>query len=104
MRAISDVQTSVALMPGETAWAVKKYTWSATGISAAEVWTSLITLTVVYGALAVVELWLIGRFVRAGVTTGDGHATPGFTPQPPDDEDDGTPRRDRDDDVLQFAY
>ena len=74
------------------------------GISAAEVWTSLIALTVVYGALAVVELWLIGRFVRAGVTSGDGHATPGFSPEPPDDEDDGAPRRDRDDDVLQFAY
>jgi cytochrome d ubiquinol oxidase subunit I len=78
------------------------------GISAAEVWTSLIALTVVYGALAVVELWLIGRFVRAGVTSGDAHPTPGFHPDPPDDEDDGTddgaPRRDRDDDVLQFAY
>ena len=33
---------------------------------AAEVWTSLISLTVVYGALAVVELWLITRFVRRG--------------------------------------
>jgi cytochrome d ubiquinol oxidase subunit I len=74
------------------------------GVTAAEVWTSLITLTVVYGALAVVELGLIGRFVRAGVTTGDGHPTPGFSPDPPDDEDDDAPRRDRDDDVLQFAY
>ena len=74
------------------------------GISTAEVWTSLIALTAVYGALAVVELWLIGRFARAGVTTGDAHPTPGFSPDPPDDEDDGTPRRDRDDDVLQFAY
>ena len=66
------------------------------GISAAEVWTSLGALTLVYGALAVVELWLIGRFVRAGVTTGDAHPTP----EPPDDGD--APRRD--DDVLQFAY
>ncbi|RBY75220.1 cytochrome ubiquinol oxidase subunit I [Blastococcus sp. TF02-09] len=68
------------------------------GISAAEVWTSLIALTVVYAALAIVELWLIGRFVRAGVTTGDGSPTP----EPPDDGDGETPRRD--DDVLQFAY
>ncbi|MBN1093265.1 cytochrome ubiquinol oxidase subunit I [Blastococcus sp. TML/M2B] len=76
------------------------------GISAAEVLTSLIGLTLVYGVLAVVELWLIGRFVRAGVTTGDAHPTPGIAPGPPDDDtdDDGTPRRERDDDVLQFAY
>ncbi|SFL10444.1 cytochrome ubiquinol oxidase subunit I [Geodermatophilus ruber] len=76
------------------------------GVSAAEVWTSLIALTAVYGALAVVELWLITRFVRRGVTTGDDHPTPGFTPQPPDEVDDGgdAPRRDRDDDVLSFAY
>ena len=67
------------------------------GISAAEVWTSLISLGLVYGALAVVELWLIVRFVRAGVTTGDGSPTP----EPPDDGD--APER-RDDDVLQFAY
>jgi cytochrome bd ubiquinol oxidase subunit I len=63
------------------------------GITAAEVWTSLIALTVVYGALAVVELWLLTRFVRRGVTTGDGAPVPGHTP-------DGTP----DDDVLSFAY
>jgi cytochrome d ubiquinol oxidase subunit I len=76
------------------------------GISAAEVWTSLIGLTLVYGALAVVELWLIVRFVRAGVTSGDGHPTPGFSPEPPDDDaapgSDGGRRAD--DDVLQFAY
>ncbi|MCW2619414.1 MAG: cydA [Modestobacter sp.] len=63
------------------------------GISAGEVLTSLIALTAVYGALAVVELWLIGRFVRRGVSTGDGAPTPGHTPE-------GTP----DDDVLSFAY
>jgi cytochrome d ubiquinol oxidase subunit I len=71
------------------------------GISAAEVWTSLGALTLVYGALAVVELWLIGRFVRAGVTTGDGHPTP----EPPDDGGDRRNEEARhDDDVLQFAY
>jgi cytochrome d ubiquinol oxidase subunit I len=63
------------------------------GITAAEVWTSLISLTVVYGALAVVELWLLTRFVRRGVTTGDGAPVPGHT-------SDGIP----DDDVLSFAY
>jgi cytochrome d ubiquinol oxidase subunit I len=69
------------------------------GISAAEVWTSLSVLTLVYGALAVVELWLIGRFARRGVTTGDAGPTPGTPPE-------GTPesRRDTDDDVLSFAY
>jgi len=73
------------------------------GITAAEVWTSLIALTAVYGALAVVELWLIVRFVRRGVPTRDGAPTPGPTP-------DGTPDadlpggRDATDDVLSFAY
>lgn len=69
------------------------------GVTAAEVWTSLTLLTVVYGALAVVELWLVVRFVRRGVTTGDGAPTPGDPPE-------GTPDRrdDPDDDVLSFAY
>jgi cytochrome d ubiquinol oxidase subunit I len=78
------------------------------GISAAEVWTSLIALTLVYGALAVVELWLLTRFVRRGVTTGDGAPVPGHHPEGTSDDDlpggrDGsTPARD--DDVLTFAY
>ena len=67
------------------------------GVTAAEVWTSLSLLTLVYGALAVVELWLITRFVRRGVTTADGAPTPG-TPA------EGTPESREDDDVLQFAY
>ncbi|HET6394257.1 MAG TPA: cytochrome ubiquinol oxidase subunit I [Blastococcus sp.] len=71
------------------------------GISAAEVWTSLISLAAVYGALAVVELWLITRFVRRGVTSGDGAPVPGSPPEGgPDDDVPGG----RDDDVLQFAY
>ncbi|RFU19822.1 cytochrome ubiquinol oxidase subunit I [Geodermatophilus marinus] len=82
------------------------------GITAAEVWTSLSALTLVYGALAVVELWLITRFVRAGVTTGDTHATPVTLPSQrdrdgsPDDgsPDDGPPDGRGDDDVLSFAY
>jgi cytochrome bd ubiquinol oxidase subunit I len=78
------------------------------GISAAEVWTSLIALTLVYGALAVVELWLLTRFVRRGVTTGDGAPVPGHPPEGTPDDDvpggaDG-PARGRDDDVLSFAY
>ena len=77
------------------------------GVTAAEVWTSLIGLTLVYGALAVVELWLIGRFVRAGVTTGDGAPVPGSTPDGGPDDDlpggaDGGRRAD--DDVLSFAH
>jgi cytochrome d ubiquinol oxidase subunit I len=78
------------------------------GISAAEVWTSLISLALVYGALAVVELWLITRFVRRGITTGDGAPVPGSPPEggPDDDLPGGSdgPKPARDDDVLSFAY
>ncbi len=77
------------------------------GVSAAEVWTSLIGLTLVYGALAVVELWLITRFVRRGVTTADGAPVPGHTPEGGPDDDDrpgGDGGRRPDDDVLSFAY
>jgi cytochrome d ubiquinol oxidase subunit I len=74
------------------------------GITAAEVWTSLISLTVVYGALAVVELWLLTRFVRAGVTTGDGAPVPGSPPEGTPDDDVPGGRDRADDDVLSFAY
>ncbi len=83
------------------------------GVGAGEVLTSLVGLTLVYGALAVVELWLITRFVRRGVTTGDTHPTPVTLPSQragDDDGDDdgapgsGPPRQHRDDDVLSFAY
>ena len=75
------------------------------GISAAEVLTSLIALTVVYGALAVVELWLITRFVRRGVTTGDGAPVPGHSPGGrPDADIPGGADGPGDDDVLSFAY
>ena len=63
------------------------------GVTAAEVLTSLITLGVVYGVLAVIELGLITRFVRTGVST-DPAPTPGTPPE-------GPPERD---DVLSFAY
>jgi cytochrome d ubiquinol oxidase subunit I len=68
------------------------------------VWTSLISLTAVYGALAVVELWLVVRFVRRGVTTGDGAPTPGSAPEGTPDADLPGGRDARDDDVLSFAY
>jgi cytochrome d ubiquinol oxidase subunit I len=71
------------------------------GVTAAEVWTSLSVLTLLYGVLAVVEFGLITHFVRRGVTTGDGAPTPGSTPEGTPDED--TPGG-RDDDVLSFAY
>jgi cytochrome d ubiquinol oxidase subunit I len=78
------------------------------GITAAEVWTSLVTLGTVYGALAVVELWLITRFVRRGVTAGDGAPVPGHPPERPPDDDvaggAGGPGRTSGDDVLSFAY
>src|SRR4051812_29990653 len=57
------------------------------GVSAAEVLTSLIALGLVYGALAVVEVGLIGRFVRRGITTGDGTPTPTGTLDGPDRAD-----------------
>jgi cytochrome d ubiquinol oxidase subunit I len=77
------------------------------GITAAEVWTSLIALTLLYGVLAVIEVALITRFVRRGITTADGTPTPTGTPDGPDraDEPDGDAGgRAPSDDVLQFAY
>jgi len=53
----------------------------------------------VYGVLAVVELWLIVRFVRRGITAGDGMPTPTGTFDGPDRADEP-----QDDDVLSFAY
>jgi cytochrome bd ubiquinol oxidase subunit I len=69
------------------------------GVTAAEVWISLSVLALLYGVLAVIELWLITRFVRRGVPSGDGTPTPaGADPdRKPDDPD-------REDDVLSFAY
>lgn len=75
------------------------------GITAAEVWTSLISLAVLYAALAVVEFGLIVRFVRAGITEGDTTPTPGIGGGKPEDQDEPTrPDDDASDDVLQFAY
>ena len=76
------------------------------GISAAEVWTSLISLGVLYGVLAVIEFGLIVRFARAGVTEGDTTPTPGIGGGSSHRDGDEPPRADDDasDDVLQFAY
>jgi cytochrome bd ubiquinol oxidase subunit I len=57
--------------------------------TAGEVLTSLITLTLVYGVLAVVEVFLIRRYVRAGVA--------GVLPPEPPPNADKT-------DALAFAY
>ncbi|PRY47875.1 cytochrome bd-I ubiquinol oxidase subunit 1 apoprotein [Geodermatophilus tzadiensis] len=74
------------------------------GVTAAEVWTSLVSLGLLYGALAVVELFLITRLVRGGVTTGDTTATPPAVGSSRRDDDE-RPDDDRaDDDVLSFAY
>jgi cytochrome d ubiquinol oxidase subunit I len=74
------------------------------GVTVAEVWTSLISLGLLYGALAVVELFILVRLFRRGVTTGDTTPTPpavGSSHPSDDDRRDG----DRaDDDVLSFAY
>ena len=67
------------------------------GITATEVWISLSVLTLLYGLLAVIELGLITRFVRRGVTDGDGSPTPAGA-DPDRDPDD------HEDDVLSFAY
>ena len=67
------------------------------GVTLAEVVTSLSVLTAVYGALAVVELGLISRFVRRGITPGDGVPTPTGPAVGPDGAEPA-------DDVLSFAY
>jgi cytochrome d ubiquinol oxidase subunit I len=64
------------------------------GVTAGELLFSVITLTLVYAALLVVEVAILVRYVRAGI--------PGAMPElvaPPDGPDDPTKR-----DVLAFAY
>ena len=74
------------------------------GVSKRWVWAfrvevPLSVLTAVYGVLAVIEFGLISRFVRRGITTGDGAPTPPGTPG-----GGAEPDRAADDDVLSFAY
>jgi cytochrome bd ubiquinol oxidase subunit I len=63
------------------------------GVSAGEVLTSLVALGLLYGALAAVELVLLTRLVRRGVSGADGAAAPPAVESP-----------DEHDDVLSFAY
>jgi cytochrome bd ubiquinol oxidase subunit I len=67
------------------------YTASAvsSGVTPAEMLTSLIALTTIYGVLAAVEIFLIVRYARGGVEAV-------MPPEPPEDE--------KSDDVLSFAY
>jgi cytochrome d ubiquinol oxidase subunit I len=74
------------------------------GVGAGEVLTSMIGLTLLYGVLAIVEAWLLVRFVRRGVTAGDGAPTPGHTPEGTPDDDLPGGRDSTEDDVLSFAY
>ena len=82
---------------------------SSPAVSGAMVWTTLIGFTLLYGALMVVELFLLRRYVKAGPEGVMPHETP------PDDEPDaggdddrhGTdapPARNQEADVLAFAY
>ncbi|PPK61726.1 cytochrome ubiquinol oxidase subunit I [Actinokineospora auranticolor] len=66
--------------------------FTARGVSAlttGEAWTSLITLTLLYGVLAVLEVFLLARYVRGGVAGV-------MPPEKPDGE--------KSDDRLAFAY
>ena len=65
------------------------------GVTAGELLFSVITLTLVYAALMVVELAILVRYVRAGVPS----AMPELAHGDDDDPDDPTRR-----DVLAFAY
>jgi len=69
------------------------------GVTAGELLFSLISLGLVYGALAVVEVTLLVRFVRAGVRA----AMPDAGTRPRRDEP-TDPEAERRDDVLAFAY
>jgi cytochrome d ubiquinol oxidase subunit I len=63
------------------------------GVSGEEIIFSLVALGLVYGALLVVELRLLVKYVRAGVA--------GTLPVEPEHPDDDPDKRD---DVLAFAY
>jgi len=66
-----------------------------TGVSMAEIVFSLVTLTLVYGILLVVEVKLLTVYVRGGVAA----AMPGLGAPPKD-----TAAAKKDSDVLAFAY
>ncbi len=64
------------------------------GVSSGELLFSVITLTLLYAALMVVEVTLLVKYIRAGVAG----AMPELAEMPPDDDSDHR------DDVLAFAY
>jgi len=68
------------------------------GVTAGELLFSVIALTAVYGVLAVVEIWLLARYIRGGVVSG----MPELAAH--DDDRPDAPHDDRRDDVLAFAY
>jgi cytochrome d ubiquinol oxidase subunit I len=72
------------------------------GVTAGEMLFSVITLTLVYAALMVVEVGLLVKYVRAGVAG----AMPelGASPDDHDPDDHGPDGAARRDDVLAFAY
>jgi cytochrome d ubiquinol oxidase subunit I len=65
------------------------------GVTAGEILFSLVTLTLVYGALAIVELRLLFKYTRGGVPS----AMPELLHREPTDDE-----RKKADDVLAFAY
>ncbi|OCG73299.1 cytochrome ubiquinol oxidase subunit I [Microbacterium sediminis] len=68
------------------------------GVTAGELLFSVISLTAIYGVLAVVEIGLLTKYVRGGVVS----AMPELAPH--DDDPDDPTDRERRDDVLAFAY
>jgi len=50
---------------------------SSIAVSATEVWISMIVFTLLYGGLAVIEVWLLAKYAKAGpaqITTDDADA------------------------------
>ncbi|AOS60960.1 cytochrome ubiquinol oxidase subunit I [Actinoalloteichus hymeniacidonis] len=79
------------------------YTASAVspGVSLGEALFSLVALTLVYAALAVVELFLLIKYARAGV---EGVMRPPWQDPPADSDEGSTEPEKKDPDVLAFAY
>jgi cytochrome d ubiquinol oxidase subunit I len=81
---------------------------SSPAVSSAMVWTTLIGFALLYGALMVVEIFLLRRYIQAGPEAVMPHTTAPTDPGP-DDHDGGgdpaaDPARDEEADVLAFAY
>ncbi|GAB2751444.1 cytochrome ubiquinol oxidase subunit I [Sinomonas soli] len=78
------------------------------GVSAGEILTSLIILTLLYAALMVVEVRLLWTYTRGGVASAMPELAHAAPPEPPADDDGGPAGGAGDakpaDDVLAFAY